>query len=376
MLGVTQLAGFGAGAAAGGGGGPSFENMVWNSADKAAGITLFDGDKEAWHQSNTNEYVRATKAMSTGKWCWALHVDAATLQAGIALSTYSLDTGTPGTGTDNVRISQAGVVSYNGSTLADYTDYVAGDYVLVAFDADAGDIWFGRNTTWNGDPAAGTGAVKSDVASDTWYPFFGCTGVGPQGKVTLVPFPTTVPTGFTALQPTPSGDAKHWETVHFQVVNSSNGGWNGFDLRMVLTAAQLLDKTGSKVRARLKGGSGENAQVSASHFGHQAGAGDAYDMDGTQVALNFSGSNAYTINAGALTQSDDITYAFDGTKGLVFAFHFNNASHDTIGSLIVSGYTQYHKSTAAETGTSDVTGYTSGANTLRFVQEVQVYVDD
>jgi len=38
--------------------------------------------------------------------------------------------------------------------------YAAGDTVMIAFDAATGLAWFGKNGTWNGDPAAGTGAAN------------------------------------------------------------------------------------------------------------------------------------------------------------------------------------------------------------------------
>lgn len=354
-----------------------FEIMTWNSADKAAGITLFDGDREAWHATNTLEWVRATKAISSGKWCWALHIDMpSTFRTGIATAAFNLDTDTLGVGTTSVSISNGGLVAFNSSTLADYTDYVVGDILMVCFDEDAGDIWFGRNGTWNGDPDAGTGAIKSDIAAGTWYPIFGSNGTGPLGKCTIIPWPYAIPSGATTLVPPVYPDAKHWETIHFQPLTGSNGGWNGFNLRQLLTNAQLVDKTGTKIRVRLRSGSTESSQVDSAHFGNQAGAGDAWDMAAAGTPLNFSGSNAFTIAGGAtIAQSDEITFAYAGGAALLFNFHFNSAAADVIGTAAVA-YTHYTKSAASETGVANVTGYGTTATSLRFVQEVQVYVDD
>jgi hypothetical protein len=175
---------------------------LWNSADKSPGITLSNGDTTALHASGTAEGVRGTLALS-GKKCWAMTVNNANAwRAGIATLAHDLNATNLGAGTANVIVTSGGSVIFNGGTLAVYTAVANGENLLVAFDDDAGDIWFGRQTGWNGDPAAGTGAAKADVstASD-WYPVFGTTGVGPSGQVTLIDFPIVVPTGFIALNP-------------------------------------------------------------------------------------------------------------------------------------------------------------------------------
>lgn len=172
---------------------------AWNPSDKSPGITLSNSDLTALHATGTTEGVRGIVAL-TGKKCWALNVDnASAWRSGIATAAHDLNATNLGAGTANVIITSGGVVNYNSGTLAAYASYTTGDDVLIAFDADAGDIWFGKGVTWNGNPGAGTGAVKSDVAAGPWLPVFGTTGVGPSGQVTLIPFPAAVPSGFTAL---------------------------------------------------------------------------------------------------------------------------------------------------------------------------------
>lgn len=364
----------------GGGGGGSSEAMTWNSADKATGITLYDSDREAYVESGSVEAVRATKAISSGKYVWCMHVDnSINFRAGIATSSLDVNSDLLGNGTTNVVINTAtGGVLYNGSTVTTLSTYTAGDYLMIAFDNAAGDIWFGKNGTWSGDPGAGTGAAKADVAAGTWYPVFGASG-GPAGKVTLIRYPYTAPTGFTKLEPAALAGSKHWESIFQLALTSSETGWNGYNLREVLTAAQLLDKGSknpTKVRVRLKGGTGENAQIDSSHIGLQAGAGDLYDFDGSQVALNISGSNAYTVTAGTLVTSDEFTIAVNGTVPLVLAWHFNNSAADIIAAEVNGGHSAYYKLAANETGTSNVSGYTDSAVSSRFVQEVQALVDD
>jgi hypothetical protein len=43
-----------------------------------------------------------------------------------------------------------------------------GDYMQMAFDADSGKIWWGKNDAWNGDPEAGTGEAFTVSGSEWW----------------------------------------------------------------------------------------------------------------------------------------------------------------------------------------------------------------
>ncbi len=118
------------------------------------------------------------------------------------------------TGTANVIGTTTGVgygyYIYNGNkysagTSTAYGNSIAsGDIVGIALDLDNGKIWFSKNGTWqaSGDPAAGTNAAFTGIASDTWS--IGSTVYS--GGVTSFnhnfgqrPFTYTPPTGFLAL---------------------------------------------------------------------------------------------------------------------------------------------------------------------------------
>ena len=54
---------------------------------------------------------------------------------------------------------------FTGGSNVNSKSFATGDVIMVAFDADAGKIWFGKNGTWydSGDPGAGTGEQFSGV---------------------------------------------------------------------------------------------------------------------------------------------------------------------------------------------------------------------
>lgn len=44
-----------------------------------------------------------------------------------------------------------------------------GDICMMAFDADAGKLWFGKNGSWDGNPAAGTGEAFSGLTGTSYH---------------------------------------------------------------------------------------------------------------------------------------------------------------------------------------------------------------
>jgi len=134
-----------------------------------------------------------------------------------------------------VHIENAGDLYVNGSrTQQDYLTDLADDDVLnVAFDADTRQVWFGRNGTFVGDPAAGTNPAATHDVSDTGYiPWIRVVGSGGNetGAVNFgqMPFIYTAPSGFSALQtnnlaePTIKNGKEHFEAVIYSGTNNSN----------------------------------------------------------------------------------------------------------------------------------------------------------
>jgi hypothetical protein len=171
-----------------------------------------------------------------------------------------------------------------------------------------------------------------------------------------------------------AGAGGTWVTTFSQTLNLSSTGWNGFNLRQHL-ADTLLAESGTKFRITFQGNHlSENADVDSCHAGHAAGAGDAYDLDGTQVQVTVGGSATFTIPQNATIVSDEIAYTFDETKAFIVALHFNNSAADNIeGAASVTGATAYSKSAASETGTANVTGYSSTASAVRAIQKIEVF---
>jgi len=146
--------------------------LVGSSGAKAS---LSNGSLQFTNAAVNSYYdTGGTFGMSSGKWYFELN--ATTLDSnrwavvGIANAAYDYADNTSN-GVLNAWTHYSNGGYYLNSTIGTGSGtYATGDVVMVAFDADSGKLWFGKNGTWNsGSPAAGTTPVAT-VSSGTYFP--------------------------------------------------------------------------------------------------------------------------------------------------------------------------------------------------------------
>jgi len=107
-------------------------------------------------------------------------------------------------------VISSGTLSVDGTTTSSWiTAFSQGDVGMIAYDANTGKVWFGRNGTWggSGDPAAGTNpaATVNSFATYGYTAWVRVIGGGSpaieQGAINFGqrPFAYTPPTGFVRL---------------------------------------------------------------------------------------------------------------------------------------------------------------------------------
>ena len=140
---------------------------TWNHLDKGAGLSLGDGNLKII--SVTNDFVRSTLSMSSGKWYFeythGTGLGMVGLADGNAVNSLYLGQATGGKGygyynTGTTYGNDSGGAAYGAS-------YTTGDVIGVAFDADAGVLTFYNNNISQG--AAFTGLTAG--------PYFFAAGV-------------------------------------------------------------------------------------------------------------------------------------------------------------------------------------------------------
>lgn len=153
----------------------SVATVTWNPADKSADISLSSGNLVASRVAGSSAYrgVRATAGKDyTNDGYFEIAITA--MEAGGFII---LGIGTSSAGLTNYVGADAygwgyygaeGGKKLNGGTPTAYgTNFAQGDVIGVAF--KNGKVWFAKNNTWNGDPAAGTGEAFSGI-SGTVFP--------------------------------------------------------------------------------------------------------------------------------------------------------------------------------------------------------------
>ena len=149
---------------------PTNNFCTWNPIDKIGG-TLSEGNLKWVHATNTRD--RGTMAFSSGKFYWenCRVVLGAGYHSGIAAEGYD---------NDYLGYNDHSYMVYENTYLYAKPNAIVGlnllwgagttnDIIQVAVDMDNNKIWFGKNGTWynSGDPAAGTNATTTILASHT-----------------------------------------------------------------------------------------------------------------------------------------------------------------------------------------------------------------
>ena len=212
---------------------------------------------------------------------------------------------------ESVRISQSGdldVLSVNtNSYLPDINE---GDTLCVAFNADNGRIWFGRNGTFVGDPAAGTNQAATVDMETGWVTYNRVIGAGGLERSASnwgqQPFLYTPPDGFNRLQTdnlpaaTIANGRDHFGVVTYAGNNDQQREITG--LRFTPDFVWIKQRDGESTHSLQDTVRGAGANSLRSDTNNLAGAGAAANgfidrFDGNGFRLNRGTAPGQRVNA-------------------------------------------------------------------------------
>ena len=196
---------------------PTNNHVTWNSVyPLESTITLSEGNRNYLNSAGSQDKALGTLFPSTGKWYWEVKWVSGSSHGQIGLSQCDVgsnqETGSSsstGTGTAFGYRSYDGK-TYKGNSLSTFGDsWTTADIISVAWDADNGKIYFGKNDTWqnSGDPTSGATGTGSAYALSSAQS--GGGGWGPavcnegsslyEARFAEAEWSYSAPTGYTAL---------------------------------------------------------------------------------------------------------------------------------------------------------------------------------
>jgi hypothetical protein len=171
-------------------------------------FAITDGNLKTESTSTANRnHARATIGVTSGKWYFEVVALSGDRNAVGVVTAAANKNEFVGFDTSGWGIYQLDGYKYTNNTGTAYGSgwTTAGDILMVAFDADNGKLFFGKNGTWfsSGDPAAGTNAAFTGLTSGPYFPAIGdASSGGVYAAATNFgqrPFAYTPPSGFKAL---------------------------------------------------------------------------------------------------------------------------------------------------------------------------------
>ena len=171
-----------------------------NPLDKAS-ITTSNGNLDFTHAGTTGNWqmIRGTIGVTSGKWYWETTVTDTETILGIATGAASIANDRY-VGNDAYGWGYSGINGQklnNGSGSSYGNSYTSGDVIGVAFDADAGSLYFYKNgTVQNSGTAAFTG-----LTSGPYFPAFSIRDTGHTSSINAGQraFAYSAPSGYKAL---------------------------------------------------------------------------------------------------------------------------------------------------------------------------------
>lgn len=150
------------------------------------------------------------------------------------------------------------------------------------------------------------------------------------------------------------GGARWWSTDAEMSSSTTQSGYNGLTLRIVLLAGMMI---GNKVRFRFQAQPAQGTSVSAAYVQLAATSGDVYDFASTPIEIKFGGASGFSLAADAYIDSDEVSLDVTKADAVVVSFRVTSTNLQKRSSSYIPGLRMFYKN-ANEAATVNVGSYT------------------
>jgi len=274
----------------------------------------------------------STMFVNSGKWYWEVKwVSGANPRIGV-ININGLGQDLGGSVNTWTRLNSPSRVYHNGSTSNYGTDISVGDTIMCALNIDTGNIWYGKNGTWeaSGNPATGSNPSQSFTAGQTMSPAISSGGGTPSFEANFgsLGFTHTPPDGFKAINTSNITEPPiKKSTSYFKATSYVGNGTSkvisglGFSPNLVMLRSRAGGSTGVHDTVRSSGGT---IPVIYTNQDAAQSAGGSYltsfNSDGYTINSNTSGNASGTNFMGwswkedAVAGMDIVTYTGNGSS--------------------------------------------------------------
>ena len=155
---------------------PTFNPLLYTNPPATAAYCLSEGNLKVRSHTSVGDYhIHGNQFYPSGKWYTELYISLEGSVAEVLLVNQDIDPQESdldsGTYAIIYRSSDGYLRLLDGAFSSWGNTFTTGDIIQIAFDADSGKLWFGKNNTWevSGDPAEGTDPAAT-LTSNIWTP--------------------------------------------------------------------------------------------------------------------------------------------------------------------------------------------------------------
>lgn len=348
---------------------------TWNPLDKDSGITSVTEGNLKVVTNGSDGSIKSTIAFPSGKWYWEVTSDSVSGSGTQAIGIMPQTQPPTNNMSDSGKLGYAIDASFSdrkfeNGTATSYGSYTQGNGVvyMLAFDQDAGKLWYGVDGTWlaSGAPATGSNPSSSSISTSTAY----CAAVSDNtvsGTFTVNfgqrPFAYTAPSGFKALcttnlpEPTILDGGDYFNAVLWTGNSSASQAVTGVGFQPDLVWAKSRPANSGQDWVDAVRGATKNIQSSSSAAETTSNTVISFQSDGFTVGdglgydINKSGESVvgWCWKESATAGFDIVTYTGDGVAGRTVAHNLGVAPAMIIckNRVSASNWRTYHTSLGA-----------------------------
>jgi hypothetical protein len=217
----------------------------------------------------------------------------------------------PGYDASGIGFDWSGQLRNQGTRTAPFASFTTTDIGMIAYDADTGKVWFGKNGTWFNSGSPSTGA--NPAATAAWYAsgaYFAANSAGGTSTASVWnfgqrPFAYTAPSGFKALCTTnlPEPTIADGSTVMDVALYTGNGSTQTIsDLGFGPDLVWIKRRDGGNAHRLFDAVRGAQKHLTSAGTDAESTAAtslDAFNSDGFTLGANTDGQTNVNISGGS-----------------------------------------------------------------------------